>query len=234
VEGRIFVLESLLYALAAGIGGTGIGGVLASLLRPGEKQLYSVINFAAGIMVAVVCFDMVPASVELSGLIVAAAAMVASIIAIALLDRFITARMDSRTGFGALMGIAIALHDFPEGIAIGAAGSIEGLGLTVCVLIAIHNIPEGLAMAAPMRLGGMKRRWIVFYTALTGLPTGIGAILGNISTTVDARAVGISIACAAGAMAYLTFARMLCADGARGTWGALIGIMFGFLITYGL
>ncbi|HOV70411.1 MAG TPA: ZIP family metal transporter [Clostridia bacterium] len=228
------MLESLLYAFAAGIGGTGIGGVLASMLRPGEKQLYFVINFAAGIMVAAVCFDMVPASVELSGLFVTAAAMVAGIAAIALLDRFITARTNSRTGFGALMGIAIALHDFPEGLAIGASGSIEGLGLTVSILIAIHNIPEGLAMAAPMRLGKMKRAWIIFYTALTGLPTGIGAILGSLATTVDTRAVGVSIACAAGAMAYLTFIRMLASDGAQGIWGALIGIMCGLFITYGL
>jgi len=129
--------------------------------------------------------------------------------------------------------VAIALHNFPEGLAIGASYGVGDVGFTICILIAIHDFPEGMAMASPMRLGGMNRWKPMMYAALSGLPTVIGAVIGSVATSINQGFVGISIASAAGAMAYLTFAKMIVTD-SGGVWALIVGLILGMLITFGI
>jgi ZIP family zinc transporter len=82
---------------------------------------------------------------------------------------------------GLLMFSAIALHNLPEGIAIGAGGSYdENMGLMLAVLIALHDIPEGISICVPLIEGGMSRKKAVWLTAVSGIPTFIGGFIGII------------------------------------------------------
>jgi ZIP family zinc transporter len=81
-----------------------------------------------------------------------------------------------------LIGIGIALHNFPEGLAIGVGfTSFQNFGVGLSLIIALHDIPEGIAMATPMRMGGINPIKIVLAALLAGVPTGIGALMGYLT-----------------------------------------------------
>ena len=108
---------------------------------------------------------------------------------------------------GIIMLVAIALHNFPEGMAIGAAGASEvSLGVTVAIVIAVHNVPEGMAIGAPLAGGGMKAAWTVALCALAGGATAVGAVTGVALGGIGETASAVCLAVAGGAMLYVTFA----------------------------
>ena len=114
------------------------------------------------------------------------------------------------------MAAAIALHNVPEGMVIGAsfAKSADQLlanrgGLIMSLVIGLHNIPEGMAVAVPLISGGMSRWHSVGVTALSGAPTILGAVLGFLIGTISPTALVISLSFASGAMLYVVFGELL-------------------------
>lgn len=68
---------------------------------------------------------------------------------------------------GLIMLLAIAFHNLPEGMAIGASGASNSqTGILVAIIIAVHNIPEGMAISAPLASGGVKGWKTILLTAL--------------------------------------------------------------------
>ena len=132
---RLF-LHVVLFTAAAGIGGTGLGGLLACLFRRDSGKTVSLLlSYAAGVMTGVVCFDLLTdalrpenAAVRVSPLIVAAGVM-AGYAATNLLNLWIDSsgrshrecRRNSLFLAGVVMAAAIALHNLPEGMVIGAS-----------------------------------------------------------------------------------------------------------------
>lgn len=115
---------------------------------------------------------------------------------------------------GLIMASAIALHNLPEGMTIGASfanskGVLEGSALMLSILIGLHNIPEGMAIAVPLIHGGIKRRMAFFITVLAGMPTIIGALLGYYIGDIGALGLALSLSFASGAMLYVTFGEIL-------------------------
>lgn len=87
---------------------------------------------------------------------------------------------------GIIVSIGLAIHNFPEGLAIGSGfeASLK-LGLSLAVAICLHDIPEGISMAVPMKNGGMKKSKVIFYVILSGITTGIGAFFGAIIGSIS-------------------------------------------------
>ena len=117
---------------------------------------------------------------------------------------------------GVVMACAIALHNMPEGMVIGAsyagnleAGFLGGSGLIMAVIIGLHNIPEGMAVSVPLITGGSSRLRAVVITALSGAPTIIGAILGYCLGTLSPMWLSLSLSFAGGAMFYVVFGELL-------------------------
>jgi len=107
---------------------------------------------------------------------------------------------------GTVMLIAIALHNFPEGMAIGASGAAQvQTGVLVAIIIAVHNIPEGMAIAAPLVGGGVNGGKAVALTALAGGATVVGALIGLAVGGLGDIATGVCLSLASGAMLYVTF-----------------------------
>ena len=141
---------------------------------------------------------------------------------------------------GVVMAAAIALHNVPEGMVIGAAfaGGEAGSGWLLAAVIGLHNIPEGMAVAVPMAAGG-ERRWKAAATAaLTGAPTVLGAALGYAVGTLSPAALAAVLSLASGAMLYVVFAELL--PEAAGLWqsklpalAAVLGMIVGMAITLG-
>lgn len=106
---------------------------------------------------------------------------------------------------GILMTIAIAVHNLPEGIAVGASGAVDvRTGIIVAVIIALHDIPEGTAVSAPLAGGGMSVAKSLLLTFLSGLTTVIGALIGLFAGEISNLSSGICLSFAGGAMLYVT------------------------------
>ena len=242
----------------AGVGGTGMGGVVACMFRKdSDKTVSLLLSFAAGVMTAVVCFDLLTEALHADGETAAvwpvAFGVIVGFVVIALLNAWIdkstnheVAHIDAnhprtadsleelthanhlqehmtgrqpRSGLflaGLVMAAAIALHNVPEGMVIGAsfASTADQIldnrgGLIMAVVIGLHNIPEGMAVAVPLISGGMSKARSVGVTALSGAPTLLGAVLGFLIGTISPTALVLSLSFASGAMLYVVFGELL-------------------------
>ena len=115
---------------------------------------------------------------------------------------------------GIVMACAIALHNIPEGMTIGASFAVSddlmwGTGMIMAVLIGLHNIPEGMAVAVPLISGGTGRAKATLLTAACGLPTVLGAWLGFWLGDIGPLGLTLSLGFASGAMLYVVFGEIM-------------------------
>lgn len=231
----------------AGVCGTGFGGLVTVLFGKPKKSILSfVLAFSSGIMLAVVFEDLIPESVALGTMWSTFLGLLLGIFLLAALDRHLPhfhfsmiAHNDKRSRFirtSILLGIGIAMHNLPEGLAIGAGyiGS-EHLGLSLALVLALHNIPEGMAMAGPMKAAKVNPWQVFTWTGLAGLPMGIGALAGALFGSVSRLFLSTALGFAAGAMLYIVFNELLpdaqeMNRGYSATTGAVAGVMVGLFI----
>lgn len=143
---------------------------------------------------------------------------------------------------GIVMACAIALHNVPEGMTIGASYAstsmiLSGSSLVLAVLIGLHNVPEGMAVVVPLISGGMKRSVAILITALSGAPTILGAILGYLLGDIGPIGLALSLSFASGAMLYVVFGEILpqailMYRSKLPTFAVTFGMMVGLLIIY--
>lgn len=131
-----------------------------------------------------------------------------------------------------LLVLAITIHNFPEGLAVGVSFGVGdiGEGLAVAVAIALQNIPEGLAVAAPMVREGYSKRYAAGIALVTGLVEPIGGLLGVTIVFVAAFLLPYGLAFAAGAMIFVVGEEIVPESHAAGnsrvaTWGTMIGFV---------
>lgn len=240
------LVYSTVVGTAAGIAGTGLGGALAFLLsNPGKRYLSTVLSMSAGLMIAVVCFDLLPRAFELGGLVTGLTGTILGIAVIALFQSVISAnnvqnKRDRKKNYiqtGLLLGVGIALHNFPEGLAIGTGfSSVQTYGLGLSLVIALHDIPEGIAMATPMRMGGMGKFKVILAALLAGVPTGIGALIGYVLGEISVTFISLCLGFAGGAMLYITCSELIPEShdlykGRISGFGLVVGIVLGILIS---
>lgn len=273
---------------AAGMGGTGLGGVVSCLFRKDSSRTVSLLlSFAAGVMTAVVCFDLLSEAVAPEGtadhthLLLAAVGVMLGYAVIYLLNAWIDRDTNHEVAHidkshpktadsleelihadhyqvheqggqshgslflaGLVMAAAIALHNVPEGMVIGASFAsaaeeqvLSRGGIVMAVVIGLHNVPEGMAVAVPLISGGMRKSKAAALTAITGAPTVVGAILGFYLGTMGPSALTLSLSFASGAMLYVVFGELM--PEAILMWrsklpalATVIGILTGLVIIY--
>lgn len=260
------IWQILLLTAIAGIGGMGSGGLLSVLIgKKSNTTMSYLLSFAGGVMISVVCFGLLPESKEIAGYPVAIAGLMGGIIVVMFLNRLIdkitmkkdangdlsahhtleelhhvNPLLDSKKSLlrsGILMLTVIALHNIPEGMAIGAGGTYDGdLGIMLAVIIALHTIPEGMAVAAPLLAGGWRKGKIVALTALAGATTLIGGVIGVLMGSISAAAIAAALAAAGGAMLYVVFGEIipqsiLMTKKRTSTIVTLLGVVIGLTMT---
>lgn len=276
------VIETLLLTTAiAGVGGTGLGGLIGALLQKDSNRAVSLLlSFAGGVMLSVVCFDLAVEAMETgTGVMAVILSIALGVTVIFLLNWLIDRKtnpevphidsdhpktaddldelihsdhweqhyvnQDSKLSLfvaGIVMAGAIALHNVPEGMTIGASyASNDGLmgsaALVLAVLIGLHNIPEGMAVSVPLISGGMGKAKAVVITALSGIPTMVGALLGYLLGEIGPMGLAISLGFASGAMLYVVFGEILpqaiiMYRSKLPAFSAIVGMLAGMLIIF--
>lgn len=136
-----------------------------------------------------------------------------------------------KTGY--LIFLGIALHNLPEGLAIGAGYTASGaMGLSIAVAIALHDVPEGMATAVPLLLGGAGKLKTVVLTTISGLMTPVGTLMGQAVFQASPSLVSIALAFAAGAMVYIASDELIPQSHSLHSHLANFGFLAGFVLGF--
>ncbi|MFO8191644.1 MAG: ZIP family metal transporter [Bacillota bacterium] len=240
-------LEITAMGMFAGVVGTGAGGLFSIFVKkPTPRFTGTILAFAAGIMMSIVFLELIVESIGQSGVGAALIGLSAGMLIFYLLDHYLPhrhiitveeAHLGSYLKKGTLLALGIALHNFPEGLAIGSgfAGSAD-LGLALTLLIGLHNIPEGMAVAAPLQQAGYNSSKVIVVAALSGTPMGIGALVGALVGGISAFILALSLGFAAGAMLYIVCDELIpdayeSAGAHLSIFGIFTGTFLGILFT---
>ena len=206
------LLKTTLLGLFFGTFGTTIGGIIGIKFKnTSNKFLSFILELAAGLMVSIVCFELIPEALEIAGLGSVFIGIFIGVIVMIFCDNVVNKKYNTRSynknsllKTGIIVGIGLAIHNFPEGLAIGSGFEASPkLGLSLALAIALHDVPEGISMSVPMKSGGMKTSKALLYTAISGVTTGIGAFFGAILGGISESIIAICLSFAAGAMLYI-------------------------------
>ena len=281
-------LTVTLMTLIAGVGGTGLGGILGALVRTESNRIVSLLLSAtSGVMISIVCFELMVESREAAqsvfsdgAVFVVCIAVLVGMAVVFLLNWLIDKRTEGEVPHtasslhpkthdnidelshidhynqhlkehapkrelwvaGVVIACAIALHNIPEGMSIGASYNIDteggvSMALILAVLIGLHNIPEGMAVSVPLVAGGMKRIKAALLTAASGAPVVLGAWLGYWIGDIGAIGLAASLGFASGAMLYVVFGEIipqavLMYRSKVPAFFVIIGMLIGMIIIY--
>ena len=281
-------LTVTLMTLIAGVGGTGLGGILGALVRTESNRIVSLLLSAtSGVMISIVCSELMVESLEAAqsvfsdgAVFVVCIAVLVGMAVVFLLNWLIDKRTEGEVPHtasslhpkthdnidelshidhynqhlkehapkrelwvaGVVIACAIALHNIPEGMSIGASYNIDteggvSMALILAVLIGLHNIPEGMAVSVPLVAGGMKRIKAALLTAASGAPVVLGAWLGYWIGDIGAIGLAASLGFASGAMLYVVFGEIipqavLMYRSKVPAFFVIIGMLIGMIIIY--
>jgi len=228
-------------SLVAGLA-TGAGALPVLFTRRiSDRFLDILLGFAAGVMLAATSFSLLVPSVELGGPWVAVLGLLLGAVVLHVIDRFIphfspafgVEGPPSRLSRVWLFVLAITIHNFPEGLAVGVSfGSGDvAAGFVIATAIGLQNMPEGLAVAVPLVREGYSRRRALAYGTLTGLVEPLGGLLGAAIVAISRPLLPWGLAFAAGAMLFVIADEMIPESHRKGyKREATFGLIAGFIV----
>lgn len=279
------VLWIVLVTFISGVVGTGLGGLISAVIRKNSSRIVSLLlSFAGGIMLSVVCFDLIQEAVAPDGEVsINVFIVILGILIGYAVIYFLNYIIDKHTNHevahideehpstadeldelihsdhfqyhktanstyqlfiaGLVMAFAIALHNLPEGMVIGASYaadpdmSFAGSSIVLAIVIGLHNIPEGMAVSVPLIAGGMHKKKAVAVTALSGAPTVLGALFGYYLGILSPLALALALSFASGAMLYVVLGELLPESilmwrSKMPAFATLVGILVGMIIIF--
>lgn len=231
---------------------TALGAIPALVLRGLPQRIEdSLLGMAAGMMLAASAFSLLLPGLESASGLLASKALGAGVVVLGMalgvllmlgLDAFVPHEHDKTGPCGPgyercsriwLFVFAIAVHNLPEGMAIGVSFSQADMavGLPLTTAIALQDIPEGLAVALALRSAGFAPRFAVLVAIATGLLEPVGALLGVGLSSGLALAYPIGLGLAAGAMIFVVSHEVIPETHRNGhQTPATLGLMAGFAL----
>lgn len=224
-----------LFLLSFMAGGCTILGAVLLFIRKNwsNKSLAFFLGLASGVMIAVICFDMLPSAL-ISDWKGSVGGIAIGVLSLAVFDHFFFKRHsagDSILRLGYLIMLGIAMHDLPEGMAIAMGSEMKArTGMLITMAIGIHNIPEGMVMSAPLIVGGMSRIAITVRLFMIALITPLGTVIGKFLVEILPGLIGPLLGFASGVMAYLVIYHLWPQGAIKGSKSRWIGFWTGVLV----
>jgi ZIP family zinc transporter len=217
------LFQTVLLSFIAGAGGTGLGALLVIIFPTvSGAVLCSMMGFAGGVMLEIVCLDLIPEAISQASESVMFSGFFFGIICLSFMDLLIShlhmaeredgmdVKQKELLKTGTLLTIGIALHNFPEGLAIGSGLAVSNtFGLGIAILFALHHIPEGISLSAPNHAAGVRRSRTIFFACISGLPMIAGALIGYSVASLSKEIVSVCLGFAAGAMFFITLDELI-------------------------
>ncbi len=254
-------LDSVMQALLATIftwllTATGAAGVFLTR-EMSRRTLDMMLGFAAGVMIAASYWSLLAPAIEMAedwtipAWLPAVVGFLSGAIFLRLLDRVLphmhfTAEGQHQEGIAVqwrkstLLVLAITLHNFPEGLAVGVAFGAVAQGLPSATLagavalaigIGIQNMPEGLAVSVPLRRVGISKFKSFWYGQLSGVVEPIAGVLGAWLVIVAESLLPYALSFAAGAMIFVVVEELVPESQTSGySHAATMGVMLGFAV----
>jgi ZIP family zinc transporter len=279
VRGVHPILNILLLSSVASLG-TGLGGLIVLIRKPGRRTFGFLMGIASGVMISLSFLELVNKAWQMAGYMTATVGFGLGAMFMFVIDTLIPHirfgetevpgnkpdipstisrefqavhrnQHKKHTWFqrtsvpmdrglfksGMLIAIGIAIHNMPEGVAVGAGYAHQPqFGYFIALAIALHNIPEGIATALPLCKAG-ARRWDAFRIALlSGMTEPVGALLAILFLSAFRDLVPSALAFAGGVMTFITLDELIPAAREHGHqhWtaiGIILGAIFVFLLS---
>jgi len=268
------IITVFLLSLVAGLG-TGLGGLIAVIRKPGPRLYGLLMGVTAGVMISLSFLELVNEAWELQGFVTATIGFGAGAIFMFVLDvtvphiRFGEKEIPRAGGVnaigemklshhgrhrlrgrkkkapidenlmksGILIAIGITIHNFPEGVAVGAGYMhTPAFGFFIAMAIMLHNIPEGIATALPLCKSGICR-WDSFRVAfLSGLAEPFGALIAALFLSSFQDFIPAALAFAGGVMVFITLDELIPTAREHGhhhftATGIIVGAIFVFILS---
>ncbi len=236
---------------------TGIGSVLAFFTKRTDKKILSFsLGFSAGVMVYISFVELLAGSMaklsllkgQMAGSAIAIGAFFCGMIVMMVIDLMVpeaenphephaVEEMQKKKHFvrmGKFTALAIALHNFPEGLATFIV-SLDNfkVGLLMAIAVAIHNIPEGVSISVPIYFATGSKRKAFWLSFLCGLSEFLGAVLGYtvLRPFLTESVLEVLLAGVAGTMVYISLDELLPAAREFGTQhNAILGVIAGMAV----
>jgi ZIP family zinc transporter len=242
--GQAFVATLGTYLLTA------VGTLPVLYFRTAPRRLMdALMGFSGGVMVAASCWSLLQPAIESGGVLSAVLGLLLGGAALYLLDRSLPHLHPEfpeeavpegppvRWRRPALLMVAITVHNFPEGLAVGVAYGSQHVGAATALAIGIglQNVPEGLAIALPLRREGMGRWKAFWYGQLSAAVEPVAGVLGAGLVLASRAFLPYGMAAAAGAMLYVVVEELIPETVRSGTIDvATLGFLGGFAVMMAL
>lgn len=229
---------------------TALGTLPVLFFRTSPRRLMDgLMGFSGGVMVAASCWSLLQPAMALGGVLPAVLGLLLGGAALYVLDaslphlhpefpdEAVPEGPPVRWSRPALLMIAITVHNFPEGLAVGVAYGSGRLGEATALAIGIglQNIPEGLAIALPLRREGMSPWKALWYGQLSAAIEPVAGVLGAGLVIASRSFLPYGMAAAAGAMLYVVVEELLPETVRSGTVDvATLGFLGGFTVMMAL
>jgi ZIP family zinc transporter len=221
---------------------TGLGAIpIFFIRRVSERLMDTLLGFAAGVMLAATAFSLLIPAIEKGGVWISSLGIVLGAIFISLMDKVIP-HLHFISGYEGpssrlrriwLFILAITIHNFPEGLAVGVgfgSGNIKS-AIVLAIAIGLQNIPEGLAVAFPLLREGYSKGKSFLYASLSGLAEPIAGLLGVVTVTVAYSLLPLGLSFAAGAMLFVISDEIIPETHRRGyEREGTAGVIIGFIV----
>lgn len=246
---------AFLLTLIAGLS-TGIGSIISLLTKTTNKKFLSVsLGFSAGVMIYVSMIEiffkakesLVLELGEKIGYTITTVSFFLGMLFIAIIDKLIPSDENPHeiqntkdknnkklARMGLFTALAIAIHNFPEGLATFVSALQEpSLAIPIVVAIAIHNIPEGIVVSVPIYYATGSKKKAFMYSFLSGLSEPVGAIIGwlLLMSIMNNIVFGVIFAMVGGIMVFISFDELLPSAREYGEHHlSIYGLIFGMVV----
>lgn len=228
---------TVLYCAAA-IGGATVIGTLIGFIWRREAERYApyIMSISAGVMLAAAADGLISPSFDgqdALGVTIAVIGLITGALALFALDRYLPLSDYNSGGHSAILfAIAVAIHNFPEGLAAGfsfAAGSTED-AISVTIGIALHNIPEGMIAVFPLLAQGAPPPRALFLSLSGGAAEILGTLIGFCAGGYAAGFLPLLLSFAGGTMLYAILGELVPEGYSGGKRRSSFLIIFGYAL----